>query len=197
MHTVFEVLAVVAIVGYVIGRQLRGEALRGKRLIVLPVVLTAIGASDLGKHSHRDLRSADVVCIAISAVIAAVIGLAQGSKMRLETRDGALWGQMQMASLWLWLGLLVSRAVMTGVASGLHAHVAASTTPILLILGVNRLAQAVVIAARALTMGTPFAPEKDGKAFLANVFGAVQGPVGTTVGGAVGARAGRSRRHGR
>jgi hypothetical protein len=48
---------------------------------------------------------------------------------------------------------------------------AASAAAILFTLGINRLAQAAVIAPRALANGIPFAPEKDGKTFLANVFG--------------------------
>ncbi|WP_405910240.1 hypothetical protein OG742_42195 [Streptomyces sp. NBC_00828] len=59
----------------------------------------------------------------------------------------------------------------TLVASELHAHVAASSAAILLMLGVNRLGQAAVITRRALSSGVPFAPEKDGKVFMGNRFG--------------------------
>ena len=70
-------------------------------------------------------------------------------------------------------------------ASGLHAHVAASSATLLLSLGVNRLAQAAVIVARAMAMGVPFAPEKDGKVFMAQTF--TRGP-----GDGAGASAGTS-----
>jgi hypothetical protein len=36
---VIRVFAVIAIIGYVIGRQLMGEPLRGKRVVLLPVIL--------------------------------------------------------------------------------------------------------------------------------------------------------------
>jgi hypothetical protein len=36
---VIRVLAVIAVIGYVIGRQLMGEPLRGKRVVLLPVIL--------------------------------------------------------------------------------------------------------------------------------------------------------------
>ena len=52
------------------------------------------------------------------------------------------------------------------------AHVAASATPLLFTLGLNRLGQAAVIAFRAMRAGIPFAPEKDGKTFLGGAFGA-------------------------
>jgi len=38
---VIRVLAVVAVIGYVIGRQLLGEPQRGKRVVVLPVIQRA------------------------------------------------------------------------------------------------------------------------------------------------------------
>jgi hypothetical protein len=169
MHDVMIGLAAAAIVAYVIGRQLIGEPLRGKRLIVLPAVLTVIGALDL--HSGgRQLRTVDLVCLVVSGLIGAGIGVAQGRSMRLESRDGALWAQLPVKGLWLWLALVLSRIAMTVLASGLHAHVAASIAPILLLLGVNRLAQAAVVAPRAVLAGIPFAPEKDGKPFLAGMF---------------------------
>jgi hypothetical protein len=169
MHAVLIGLAAVAIVAYVIGRQLIGEPMRGKRLIVLPAVLAVIGLIDLS-HSGQHPRPVDIACIVVSGVIAAIIGLAQGRVMRLESRDGALWAQLPVKGLWLWVALVASRVAIIVVASGLHAHVAASTAPILLTLGINRLSQAAVIAARAFTAGIPFAPEKDGQIFLAGVF---------------------------
>jgi hypothetical protein len=153
----------------VIIRQLMGEPLRGKRLILLPAILAIIGVIDLGQHGHHP-GATDIVMIVIGAVIAALIGLGQGSMMRLESRNGALWGQMPVRSLWLWLGLVLSHGVLDLVSAGIGAHVAASTAPVLLTLGLNRLAQAAVVAPRALAAGIPFAPEKDGSTFLSGTF---------------------------
>jgi hypothetical protein len=183
VHETLEVLAVIAIVGFVIGRQLMGEPLRGKRVVLLPAVLIVIGFADLTSDG-RHPQAADVLCLVISAVIAAGIGAGQGSVLRLESRNGALWGQMPLRGLWLWIALVASRVVMTLVASGLHAHLAASTAGIVLILGVNRLAQAAVVFPRALAAGIPFAPERDGGSFLAGFPGqpaaAQDGPLAGT-----------------
>jgi len=168
--SVLEMVAVVAIVGYVIGRQLLGEHLRGKRLIVLPIVLAIIGVTELVGHGHH-LATADVALIAVGAVVAGAVGIGQGLVMRLEDRDGTLWGQMPRRSLWLWFALVLSRVIIMVVASGVGAHVAASTAPILLTLGINRLAQAAMVAPRALAAGIPFTPEKNGSTFLGEVFG--------------------------
>jgi hypothetical protein len=169
MHAVLVGLVAAAIVVYVIGRQLIGEPMRGKRLIVLPLILTVVGLTDLNSTSHP-LRAADIGCLAVGAVIVAAIGLAQGRAMRLESRDAVLWVQLPAKGLWLWLVLVASRLAMTGIAVGLHAHVAGSTTPILLLLGVNRMAQAAIVATRAVRAGIPFAPEKDGNSLLSGMF---------------------------
>ncbi|MFC4032272.1 DUF1453 domain-containing protein [Streptomyces polygonati] len=163
---VLELLAAIGVVVLVIGRQLRGEPLRGKRLVLLPVILTVIGAVDLGKGG-RHPTATDIACVAVSALIAAGIGAAQGGVLRLEHRGGGLWGTMPARGLWLWGGLVASRLVMMAVAAGMGAHVAASTAPILLMLGINRLGQAAVVVPRSLASGIPFAPEKNGSVFLA------------------------------
>jgi hypothetical protein len=168
IHAVVVGVAVVAIVVYVIGRQLVGEPLRGRRLVVLPAVLTVIGAVDL--HSAGPVRAVDIACLAVGGLVAVGIGVAQGIVTRLESRAGALWAQLPVKGLWLWLGLVVSRLAVTGVAVGAHAHVAASSSTILLMLGINRLSQSAIVVPRAIAAGIPFAPEKDGQIFLGEMF---------------------------
>ena len=51
--SVLTVLAVIAIVVYVIGQQLAGSPLSGKRLIVLPAVVTGIGILDLSNSGSH------------------------------------------------------------------------------------------------------------------------------------------------
>ena len=170
MHDVLIVLAVIAVVAFVIVRQLKGEPIRGKRLIVLPAVLALIGIVDL-TNAGRHPAAIDIFFICVSALIAAGIGVGQGLMMHLEPRLGALWGKMPVRSLWLWAALIATRVGLDVIASAAHAHVAASTASILLVLGVNRLAQAAVITARALSAGIPFAPEKDGRGLLSGSSG--------------------------
>lgn len=170
MSEVIRVLAVVAVIGYVIGRQLIGEPLRGKRVVVLPVILAVAGAADLGTHS-RHARPADVVFLVISGLIAVTIGLLQGRMMRLESRNGALWGQMPVRALWLWAALVGSRLILTVIAVAVGAKVAGSSPPIIMLLGINRLGQAAIVMRHALATGIPFAPEKDGTSFLSGQIG--------------------------
>jgi hypothetical protein len=170
------VIAVIAVIAYIIGRQVLGEAIRGKRLIILPAVLTGIGILDLAKHAVHPTGT-DILLIVIGAVIAAAIGVAQGRMMRLEERDGGLWGQLPLGGLWLWALLYLSRGALIGIAHATDAHVAASTQAELLILGINRLGQAAIVATRAMAAGIALTPEKDGSQPLGSLFASTRSPV--------------------
>jgi hypothetical protein len=167
--SLLTVLVAIGIIVFVIGQQLLGGALQGKRVIVLPAVLTVIGIVELsGNKSHPD--ATDIVLLLVSAAIAIATGVGLGAITRLERRDGYLWAQIPRRGLWLWGGLIVSRLAITGIAHAAGAHVAAGTAAILLILGLNRAAQALVVVPRAIAAGIPFAPEKDGSVFGASWF---------------------------
>ncbi len=175
--SVLTIVAVIAILGYVISRQLLGEPIRGKRLIILPAILTLIGILDLAKHTvHPGGTDILLIVIVIGAAVALGIGLAQGRMMRLEERDGGLWGQLPLQGVWLWAILYASRGALIGVAHATDAHVAAGSQSELLILGINRLGQAASIATRALAAGMALAPENDGSQPLASLFSGRQSP---------------------
>ena len=143
-----EVLAVIGIVGFVIYQQIAGQKLQGKRLVVLPVVLTIIGFADL--HGAKHLHPADYVWLAVGAIGSLLIGLALGAITRIGSRDGVLWAKLPLRGLWLWAGLVAWRVLIMALAARTGAHVAASATPLLFTLGLNRLGQAAVIVPRAM-----------------------------------------------
>lgn len=173
--SVLTIVAVIGIVVYVIGRQLMGEPLRAKRVVILPAVLAVAGIADMAKtHGHHPTAT-DIVLLVIGATVAAVVGVRQGLSMRLESRQGSLWAQMPVRGLWLWGGLLISRGILDGFGYAVGAHLATSSAAILLTLGVNRLAQAGVVVPRALAAGIPFAPEKDGTSLFAGFFASSDG----------------------
>jgi len=167
--SLLTVVVAVGLIAYLIGQQVAGTALRGKRVVALPAVLTVIGIADISSSKVHP-GATDIVLLVIGAVIAIAVGLGLGAMTRLERRDGSLWAQLPMRGLWLWGGLIVSRLVIVGIAHESGASVAAGTSAILLTLGLNRVAQALVVVPRAITAGIPFAPEKDGTVFGASWF---------------------------
>jgi len=158
-----EILAVIAVIGFVIYQQVAGQAVQGRRLILLPAVLTVVGFVSL--HDAKHLGTVDVVWLTVGAVGSLLIGLAFGAVTRLQERNGALWSQLPLRGLWLWAALIAWRGLVMLLAAKSGAHVAASATPLLFTLGLNRLGQAAVIYLRAMAAGIPFAPEKDGRVF--------------------------------
>ena len=164
-----EILAAIGIIGFVIYQQVAGQKIQGRRLIVLPAVLTIVGF--LGLHGAGHLQTADYVWLTVGAIGSLLIGLAFGAITRLGSRDGVLWAKLPLRGLWLWAALIAWRALIMVIAARAGAHVAASTTPLLFTLGLNRLGQNAVIASRAMLAGIPFAPEKNGRTFGSGAFG--------------------------
>lgn len=175
--SVLTVLVAIGIIVYVIGQQLVGSALRGKRVVVLPAVLTVIGIVEIGGNKSHP-GATDIVLLVVSAAVAIAIGAALGAMTRLERRDGHLWAQLPKRGLWLWGALIISRVAIAGIAHASGAHLAAGTDAILLVLGLNRAAQALVVVPRAIAAGIPFAPEKDGTVFGASWFAGSTGREG-------------------
>jgi hypothetical protein len=157
--SVETVVVVLAIMAYSIARQIAGEPLRAKRLIGLPAALTVIGVIDVVNSKGRAPTATDLVLIGVGCAINVVIGIGQGRLMRLEARDGYLWGQMPVSVLWWWAAKIAGGVVLDGIGYALGAHLATVSAVLLLRLGVNRLAQAAIVAPRALATGIPFAPE--------------------------------------
>jgi len=156
VNELLVVAVVVVVIAFVVGRQLFGEPIRAKRLIVLPLALAAVGLANLTGSRPGVL---DLLFVGLSATSAVAIGLGQGRTMRLSERDGFLWGQLPPYGLRWWAALLGSRLLLGLLAASVGAHVAASGAAILLVLVVNRLSQAGVVAMRAVRAGIPFAPE--------------------------------------
>jgi hypothetical protein len=155
------VIVVLGIMAYSIGRQIAGELLRLKRLIGLPVALTVIGIVDVARSKGPGPTHLDLVLIGAGCAINAVIGICQGRLMRLESRHGYLWGQMPRSVLWWWAAKIASGIILDGIGHALGAQLATTSAVMLLGLGVNRLAQAVIVAPRGYATGVPFAPEPD------------------------------------
>ncbi|HEY1624450.1 MAG TPA: hypothetical protein VGG16_11690 [Streptosporangiaceae bacterium] len=164
-----EIIVVIAVIGFVVFQQVAGQKVAGKRLIVLPAVLTVVGFLDL--HGAKGLHHADYVWLVIGAAGSLAIGLAFGAITRIGSRDGVLWAKLPVWGLLLWVAMFAFRGLVMVLAAHTGAHVAASATPLLFTLGLNRLGQAAVIAVRAMAAGIPFAPEKDGSTFLGGSIG--------------------------
>lgn len=149
------ILLVIAAVGWVLWSRLKGQPLRARRLLILPVVLIVIGATDL-----PHLTRTDIVFLVVSVAVSVVLGAARGATIELYPLQGELWQRYRISTVVLWASLIVTKVVLMGVASAFHASAGGGTNSLLVTLGASLVAEAAVVGPRALSTGLPFAAEQ-------------------------------------
>jgi uncharacterized membrane protein len=151
------ILLGVAVVGYVLWSRMKGQPLKARRLAVLPVVLTVLGITDLTGSSAPHLTPTDVAFLVAGVAISVVLGAARGATIELYPRQGELWRRYRKSTVGLWIVLASAKLVLTLIASAAGASAGGGTNSLLLSLGVSLLAEAAIVAPRALSTGIPFA----------------------------------------
>ena len=146
----------IAAVGYVLWSRMKGQPLKAKRLLVLPVVLTVLGITDLTGSSAPHLTPKDIGFLVASVVISAVLGAARGATIELYPHQGELWQRYRPNTVGLWVALIVTKVVLVGAAGAAHASAGGGTNSLLVSLGASLLAEAAVVGP-GLSTGLPFA----------------------------------------
>lgn len=142
------VLAVVALVGWVILKRLRGGVYQAKSQVVPAVIVGAIGVSDLPAGLHPAISA--YALAAFSLALSLVFGAARGSTVQLGEQDGLLHARYRISTLVLWL---TSIATSVGLRFAVPSSTAAGTLlPHLLTIGIAAgvLAEAAVVIARGV-----------------------------------------------
>ncbi|MFB9236131.1 hypothetical protein ACFFWC_11320 [Plantactinospora siamensis] len=144
-------------IGYVMVRRLAGEPLTSRRIAVLPLILTLVGASNVAGAAHH-LSALDAAALAAEILLAVLAGVARGSTVRVYARDGHLWYRYTALTIAIWLVLLALRLGVGWAARSAGADAAVLSAALLLMLGLSLLGEGAVIGRRALATGVPFAP---------------------------------------
>ncbi|MFK4227171.1 hypothetical protein [Streptomyces sp. NPDC019890] len=157
-----RIALVAVLVGFVVVRRLRGEAVVAKRMSTVPLALTAVGAADLRRASEA-LSATDVGMLVLMCAVALLLGAARATTIELSGRDGRLWQRYRWSTLAIWAALVAAR-----VGLGLAAHAAGAdavtgTSSLLLTLGLTLGAEAVVVTRRAAVAGLPPATAAPGR----------------------------------
>ncbi|MFI9330865.1 DUF1453 domain-containing protein [Kitasatospora sp. NPDC052868] len=154
MSTFVNVVAVIAVMALVVGRQMRAQRLdTERRFWVLPLVLGGLALRDpqLIDHEHT-AQSAVLLGCGLVAVLA--MGSVWGWTVRLwRAEDGTLWARGTRATLAAWAGMVVIRAGIYGTGTALHVHQTGSA--LLLGLAVLLLARTLVVNWRARMLEVP------------------------------------------
>jgi hypothetical protein len=147
--TVVLAVLVLAAVGYVLVSRMQGQPVNTRRLLVLPAVLTAIGALQLAGALSGGFRAVDAVLLAVGLLAAAGLGAARGVTVAVFVRDGRSWLRYRPATLMLWVATVAVRVGLTLLAHATGAAVAASGPALLLTVGITLFAEGAVVARRA------------------------------------------------
>lgn len=166
-----DVLLIVAGIAWILGRRLMGELLEVKGLLIMPVVLTVIGVTQL----HGTWTPAAVAFAGIGVVLSITLGLVRGTTVHLGRRpDGELWMRYRVASVGLWVLNLALKAALFPVQQAVSPSASsAADRAILLSIGLGVLAETGVVLLRAMrtdgeivwTKGTDGAPHVSNPTF--------------------------------
>jgi hypothetical protein len=149
------VLGGLAVVAFFIIRQRRSDRFR-ERSLLFPIALGTYGIVLLRDTTrHQALTVASILLLVLSAAASIGFGVIRGRTIELSMRGGELWERASWTTIGVgWVGLLVARLVLIGIAAAVGAKVAASPTSIPLMLAVTIGAQMIVVRERARAFGS-------------------------------------------
>jgi hypothetical protein len=153
-----QIMLVAAVIIFMIVRRFAGSPVQAKSL-ALPVALTVYGIYSLDQDLHGRFSAGDIALLAVEAIIGLLAGLGRGATIQLFLRGGHLWQRYTIATLAVWVALIVLRI---GLASGGHAIGVSLPTggTIMATFGLSLLAESLVVQNRAVAMGAAIMPQQ-------------------------------------
>jgi hypothetical protein len=112
------VLITAAVIVFVLIRRFAGEPLEGRRLVILPLAVTVIGATQLGDLHFSPL---DVAVLAVEGLAAAALGAVRGTTVQVYSRDGHLWYRYRPLTIAVWIASILLRVLQTAAGHALGA----------------------------------------------------------------------------
>jgi hypothetical protein len=143
-----EIIMVIAVVCYVLIRRLMGEPAEGKRMLLLPAVLTVVGVLNVAKLTQTPLS---VVFLVATAGISMVLGLLRGTSIRLFPRDGLVFMRYTGVTVALWMLNLAVRFGANILLRVVDPHDVASVgSGLFLTMGAGMLCEGAVVLLKAV-----------------------------------------------
>jgi hypothetical protein len=159
-----QVTLIVAAVGYVLFSRFRGQPLRVRRAVVLPLVLAVLGAVTVAHALPHGLTGADVVFLVGGGLVAFAIGALRGTSVLIYPQDGVLWLRYRGVTLAWWVVSIAARFGLVALAGPLGVSAGLAVNSILLVAGLNLLGEVVVALVRGAATGVPFAQDNQFRA---------------------------------
>jgi hypothetical protein len=143
-----EIIMVIAVVCYILIRRLMGEPAEGKRMLLLPAILTVVGVVGITKLTQTPVSVAFLVA---SAAFSMALGLLRGRSIRLFPQDGLVFMRYTGVTVALWVANLAFKFGANIILRVADPHdVASVSSGLYLTLGAGMLCEGVVVLVKAL-----------------------------------------------
>ena len=145
--TVTTIAMYVALVGLLLARRVRGQALTTpKKLFVLPAIVAFVGLQDL---THAKMNHADVAVVVIGSALSFGLGALRGQLDKVSVRDGMPWVRWGAASLVVFAAAVVARLGLDAVGIAAGGTAGALSRSLILSLGLTLLGESAVLWLRS------------------------------------------------
>lgn len=151
--TLAQVGIVVVVLVLVIGKRFRPRPVRGdSRQWRLPVVLAALGISNLASLSHHTppvtMTGTATAFLVAAGLISLVLGALRGLTVRIYSDGTELMQRYSVMTAGLWIATIVMRLGMDLAAPSLGVARATASASLLLMFGLSLLGESLAVTAR-------------------------------------------------
>lgn len=151
-------LIALAVLAWLLWRQLQVRELRRDRSMVLPLVLVVAGVAEIVSYSHEHpLHPVGYALLAVSIVVAGIFGAIRASTVRLWVAHGRLMRQGTYVTCVLWL-VAIAIHIAGDYAIASHDADRLGGVSLLLYLGATLAVQRACLNERARRRSWPAAP---------------------------------------
>jgi hypothetical protein len=150
MNQLPNLIIALAVIAWVVSRQLSTQPVDERKMYVLPLILAAAGISQAGliDPHHQALGTG---LLAVESVVALGLGLLRAATVRIwRDESGMLWRRGTWLTAGAWLLSLTARIALMG--AGYVLGVKSGSGGVLLFLGISLLAQNAIVAWRARSL---------------------------------------------
>jgi membrane protein CcdC involved in cytochrome C biogenesis len=159
-------IVVVVLVVRIFGR-LRAQQVQPRRAIVMPLVLTVVGATQIASHAKGKpavhLTHTDITWLVIAIAVSLLCGVVRGLTVKLSVRDGELFQQYRAVTVVLWFATIAVRLGVDVLAHHSGAGSAVTSNALLMMFGISLGGESLTVLGRAVTGGLPLPGQGSGR----------------------------------
>lgn len=147
INSLLTVALVVVGIGYLLVRRMLGRLVTVKSLLLLPAILTVVGANQL--TGAGPFTPVTVAFVAAGIAVSVLLGVVRGATVHLEQRGAELWMRYRPVTVALWVLNLAAKGAMVVLERMVVPDSAAASQAVMVSLGVGILAESAVVLVRA------------------------------------------------